>query len=515
MQRRLSAAVEQTAEAVVITDADSTILYANPAFEQITGYRQADVIGHSPRKFGQLGRDVADHRAMWHKVQGGQTWQGRMSNQKPDGTPYVVDMHVSPVRNQAGETINYVSTMRDITREVQLEKQFQQSQKMQALGRLAGGIAHDFNNLLTVIHLSTRLLERQLRPQDPIWENVQHIRETGERAAKLTKQLLSFSRREVVDPVLLDLNRVVSDLSRMLKRIIGEDIELTILLEEGLWPVRVDAAQMEQVIMNLVVNARDAMPEGGTLTIETSNVILDEAYAAFHVDAQLGEHVLLTVSDTGEGMDDEVKSHLFEPFFTTKEKGRGTGLGLSTVFGIVTGSGGHVRIDSRLELGTRVWIYFPRGGKGQALWDGDQALLEAATPIEEQKTVLVVEDDANVRMLAVRVLASYGYHVLEAANGQEALRLGREHEGPIDVLITDVVMPQMNGRELVEKLHQDRPSTAILYMSGYADDALPTQGGLPADTIFLAKPFTVEGLIRKVQTALEERRTRLERDVNA
>jgi PAS domain S-box-containing protein len=501
MQRRLSAAVEQSAEAIIITNPDSTVLYANPAFEQITGYHQATVVGHSPRQFGQAYHDVVAHRAMWRTVQGGETWQGRMTNRRPDGTSYVVDMHVSPVRNQAGETINYVATMRDVTREVQLEKQFQQSQKMEALGRLAGGIAHDFNNLLTVIHLSTRLLERQLRPEDPVWENVQQIRETGERAAKLTRQLLSFSRREIVDPVLLDLNRVVGDLSRMLKRIIGEDIELVIRLEEGLWSVRADAAQMEQVIMNLVVNARDAMQEGGKLEIETANVTLDEAYAAFHVDAQPGDHVLLTVRDTGEGMDDEVKSHLFEPFFTTKEGGRGTGLGLSTVFGIVTGSGGHIRVDSQLGVGTTVRVYLPRGGAGPDRMDREPVRLKDATPIEEQKTILVVEDDVNVRMLAVRVLVSYGYHVLAAEDGRDALRLCEEYEGAIDILITDVIMPQMNGRELVEKLQRDRPSMAVLYMSGYADDALPTQGGLPADTLFLAKPFTVESLIHKVQAA--------------
>ncbi|MGD8624750.1 MAG: PAS domain S-box protein [Anaerolineae bacterium] len=515
MQRRLSAAVEQSAEAIIVTDLDSTVLYANPAFEQITGYSQTTIIGNNPRELGQAYHDVAAHQAMWRTVRGGETWQGRMINRRPDGTSYVVDMHVSPVRNQAGETINYVATMRDITREVQLEKQFHQSQKMEALGRLAGGIAHDFNNLLTVIHLSTRLLERQLRPEDPVWENVQQIRETGERAAKLTRQLLSFSRREVVAPVLLDLNRVVGDLSRMLKRIIGEDIELVITLEEGLWSVKVDAAQMEQVIMNLVVNARDAMHAGGKLEIETANVTLDEAYAALHVDAQPGDHVLLTVRDSGEGMDDEVKSHLFEPFFTTKQKGQGTGLGLSTVFGIVTGSGGHIRIDSQLGVGTTVRVYLPRGGTGLDRTEGEPIRLKAATPIEEKKTVLVVEDDVNVRMLAVRVLDSYGYHVLEAENGREGLRLCEEYGGPIDVLITDVIMPQMSGHELVEKLQLDRPSMAVLYMSGYADDALPAAGGRTVDRVFLAKPFTAESLIHKVQAALQARQRRMKQEAGA
>jgi signal transduction histidine kinase len=433
----------------------------------------------------------------------GQDWQGRLSATQAEGTPYVVDIYVSPVRNQAGETVNYVATMRDVTREVQLEGQFQQAQKMEALGRLAGGIAHDFNNLLTVIHLSTRLVERQLRSEDPLWEHVQQIRKTGERAAKLTKQLLSFSRREVVDPRVLSVNQVVCDLSRMLQRIIGEDIELMTRLEDDLWRVKSDPAQIEQVIMNLVVNARDAMPGGGTLTIETRNVTLDEAYCAYHVEAQQGDHVVLTIGDTGEGMDAEVKAHLFEPFFTTKERGQGTGLGLSTVFGIVRQNNGHIRVESRLNRGTRFLIYLPRCEQDR--YGGSEDMLEAeeAGPIGERKTVLVVEDEANVRRLAVRVLASYGYQVLEAGDGSSALQVSGAHEGGIDLLITDVVMPHMNGKELADRLQYDRPLLPVLYMSGYPDRDIFGEGGLPSDSTFLPKPFSIEDLVQKVQSVLD------------
>ncbi|MGC9335037.1 MAG: GAF domain-containing protein, partial [Anaerolineae bacterium] len=504
-QRRLSAAVEQAAEAVVITDADSTIRYANPAFERITGFVRADVIGQTPRQLRQSEQHASAYLQILRSMTAGQDWQGRLSASRPDNTPYVVDIYVSPVRNQAGETVNYVVTMRDVTREVQLEGQFQQAQKMEALGRLAGGIAHDFNNLLTVIHLSTRLVERQLRAEDPIWEHVQQIRKTGERAAKLTKQLLSFSRREVVDPRVLSVNQVVCDLGRMLQRIIGEDIELVAHLADDLWQVKADPAQIEQVIMNLAVNARDAMPAGGTLTIETQNVSLDEDYCAFHVDAQPGDHVVLTIGDTGEGMDAEVKAHLFEPFFTTKERGQGTGLGLSTVFGIVRQSGGHIRVESHVDRGTRFLIHLPRcmedrHGDHEHSRDTDEAGLVAG-----RKTVLVVEDEANVRRLAVRVLDSYGYKVLDAADGSHAMRVSQGHEGEIDLLITDVVMPQMNGKELADRLQRDRPQVLVLYMSGYPDTEIVGNGGLPADSIFLPKPFSVEDLVHKVQSVLEGR----------
>ena len=503
-QRRLTAAVEQAAEGVMITDTEGHIVYANPAFEQITGLERGKAIGGHPRGLLRMAQDLAVRTEMWQAVTSGQTWQGRFTGEDGDGNAFTVDSTVSPVRNQVGQIVNHVATLRDMTREVELERQFQQAQKMEALGRLAGGIAHDFNNLLTVIHLSTRLLERGLRRPDPLWDHVGHIREASDRAARLTRQLLSFSRREVVEPRSLRLNQIVEDLSRMLKRIIGEDIELETRLDEDLWPIKADPGQIEQVLMNLVVNARDAMPGGGTLTVETANVTLDEEYAEFHVDSRPGEHVMLTVCDTGQGMDHEVMAHLFEPFFTTKEQGQGTGLGLSTVFGIVRISGGHIRVESNLREGTCFYIYLPRHVKEEEETSWASIIPDLTHAGKGEGTVLVVEDDAAVRDLAVRVLESHGYHVLHAGCGHDALLLSERYEGRIDLLLTDVVMPHMNGRKLSEEFLAQRPGTPVLYMSGYADSNILRHGKLPPGTAFLSKPFAVEALIQKVRRLLQQ-----------
>jgi PAS domain S-box-containing protein len=501
-QRRLTAAVEQAAEAVVITDTDGTVHYASPAFEQITGYSAQDSMGKSLLQLIGNSGNLTVRAEMWQTVNAGQTWKCRFTNERKDGSLYTVDSTVSPVRNGTGETVNFVATLRDVTREVELEKQFQQAQKMEALGRLAGGIAHDFNNLLTVIHLSTRLLERKLDPADPLCNHVRSIQESSEQAAKLTRQLLSFSHREVIEPRLLDLNQVVGELGQMLKRIIGEDIRLVIDLASDLWSVMIDPGQMEQVLMNLVINARDSMPNGGALTIETANVTLDRSYAASHMDAQPGDHVLLTVSDTGHGMSNEVKSHLFEPFFTTKEQGRGTGLGLSAVFGIVSRSGGHIRVESCMGEGTTFKIFLPRGSGGEDIARVGLPRPSVAFPEHGRETLLVVEDEACVRSLAVLVLKSHGYRVLEAASGPEALQVSEQHDGPIHLLITDVVMPNMNGRELAELLRSQRPGMAVMYMSGYADDAILQLGALPLETALLSKPFAVEDLLWRIRTLL-------------
>jgi PAS domain S-box-containing protein len=502
-QQRLSAAVEQAAEAVVITDTDGFIFYANPAFEQLTGYASTEFVGHSPRLFPGTNQEQIGHGEMWQVITAGQPWQGRFAGNSRKGRPFKADLVVTPVRNQAGDIVNFVGTMRDVTREVQLEEQFQQAQRMEALGRLAGGIAHDFNNLLTVIHLSTRLMERQLRPEDPLWDHVQRVKETGERATKLTRQLLSFSRREFAEPQVLDLNQVVSDLSRMLKRIIGEDIDLVTELADDLWQIEVDPAQIDQVLMNLVLNARDAMPDGGTLTIRTANVHLDEAYTATHVDARAGRHVVLTISDTGMGIDDEAKAHLFEPFFTTKQFGQGTGLGLSTVFGIITQNGGHIRVESEPELGATFHILLP------SIEDqGAQVGPSAHPPPSPQltngtETILVTEDEEHVRNLAVSVLRSCGYHVLAAKDGPEAIQISEQHPQSIHLLITDVVMPQLGGRELAERLQRQRPALRVMYISGYVDEEISQYSASTPGMSFMSKPFTVEDLTQKVRTMLD------------
>ena len=489
----------------MITDVNGTILYVNPAFERITGHSHAQVIGFGPHTPSGDKQRVAVYREMWRMATGNSPWHGQFTDSRPDGSLYTVDSTFTPVRNQAGELVNYVATLHDVTREVQLEEQFRQAQKMEALGRLAGGIAHDFNNLLTVVHISATLIERQLRPEDPLWEHVKRIQLTGSRAANLTKQLLSFSRREVIEPTVLNLNDLVGKLSRILERVVGDDVELVTALAGDLWPVKVDPSQIDQVIMNLVVNARDAMPQGGTLTIETANTFLDEAYAATHVDVQPGKHVMLAIIDTGMGMNREVKSHLFEPFFTTKEPGQGTGLGLATVFGIVKQSGGHIRVASELGQGTTFHIYLPCADEDNAPHEAATDLLpqSSARLVHGTQTVLVAEDDADVLKLAAEVLQSCGYRVLAAGNGPEAVQISAQHDGPIHLLLTDVVMPQMNGQELAKHLQSQRPDLRVLYMSGYADNAIVQHGVLALGAAFLPKPFTIEELTQMVRTVLE------------
>jgi len=381
-----------------------------------------------------------------------------------------------------------------------LEDQLRQAQKMEAVGQLAGGIAHDFNNLLTAILGSTQLLLHATPPGDGRREDIEEIKNAGLRAAELTRQLLAFSRRQVLAPKVLDMNAVVSQMDKMLRRLIGEDVELVTQLARDLGPVSADPGQLEQVLLNLAVNARDAMPRGGRLTIETANVVLTEEYSERHHRLPPGQYVLLAVSDTGVGMDEATQKHLFEPFFTTKEVGKGTGLGLATVYGIVKQSGGYIWVYSEPGHGTTVKVYLPRvPGAAEPL------PVAAATPELRRgsEIVLLVEDAAPVRSLARKSLESYGYTVLEAADGPAALDLAARHPRGIDILVTDVVMPGMSGRELAERLAPARPAMRVLYTSGYTDDAMVRQGVLRAGVAFLQKPFVPETLARKVREVLD------------
>jgi PAS domain S-box-containing protein len=498
-QRRLSMAIEQAAEGIVIIDAKGNILYANPAFEQSSGYSRAEALGQHLRILRSDKHDAAFYAGMWQVLRAGQIWQGRMVNRRKDGALYTVDSTITPVRDHAGEIVNYIATLRDVTRELQLEEQFRQAQKMEAIGRLAGGVAHDFNNLLTVIHLSTRLLERQLRPPDPLWQHLQRIQDASQRAANLTKQLLAFSRREIVEPQVLNLNQVLGNLDKMLRRLIGEDVELTLLPAGELWPVKIDPTQVEQIVVNLAVNARDAMPMGGKLTIETANVALDAAYTAQHLGVEPGEYVMLAVSDTGQGMTEEVKTHLFEPFFTTKEKGKGTGLGLATVFGTVKQNGGYIGVYSEVERGTTFKIYLPHVAASTAASTSPPR----AAAARGTETLLVVEDEPQVRELTCAILRAQGYQVLTARDGVEALQVAEAHEGPIHLLLTDVVMPRLSGKALADQLLLTRPEMRVLFTSGYTDNAIVHHGVLAAGIHFLSKPFEIESLARKVRDVLD------------
>jgi two-component system, cell cycle sensor histidine kinase and response regulator CckA len=381
------------------------------------------------------------------------------------------------------------------------EEQLRQSQKLEGVGRLAGGIAHDFNNLLTVINGFSALAMRDLKPEDSLFANLQEIKKAGERATSLTRQLLAFSRRQVLQPKVLNLDTVVADMEKMLQRIIGENIDLRAVLEPTLGNVNADPGQIEQVLLNLVVNARDSMPDGGKLTIETDNVYLDEEYVKEHVGAQVGPHAMLAVTDTGHGMDHETIARIFEPFFTTKELGKGTGLGLSTVYGIVKQSGGNIWVYSEVGRGTTFKIYLPRVDEAA---DEYRRNFENAKVTKGHETILLVEDEEMLRKLGRQTLKGHGYQILEASNGDEAVGVAAQHKGAIHLLLTDVIMPGMNGREVATRLLATRPSLRVLFMSGYTDDAIVHQGVLDESANFIQKPFSPDGLAQKVREVLDQ-----------
>jgi PAS domain S-box-containing protein len=415
------------------------------------------------------------------------------------------------ILDASGRTVEFQSVGQDTTERKRAElalrrseEQLRHAQKMEAVGRLAGGVAHDFNNLLTVITGRGEMLLRGLEGDQRLRRHAECIQETGGRATELVRQLLAFSRKQRLTPKVLDLNAVVAGMERMLRRLIGEHIELKGRYEADLWRVKADPGQLEQVIVNLVVNARDAMPDGGVLTLETGNVELDAAFAESHLGASPGPHVLLAVTDTGVGIDAETRSHLFEPFFTTKGPGKGTGLGLATVYGIVKQSGGHVSVDSEPGQGARFGVYLPRV---DAPIDPPPPAAAGAPPSGGSETILLVEDQEEVRALAREVLQVSGYRVLEAANGPAAVAEATRHAGQIDLLLTDVVMPQMNGRELADRLGRVRPEMGVLYMSGYSDGALVARGALDARAPLLPKPFTSDVLATRVREFLDRRRT--------
>ena len=449
-----------------------------------------------------MGRDVYADTAERQRLLDRDTYSDRQYDdveatwKRKDGRLLQVQLSVRAVRNAAGQVDYYETFVRDVTDQRRLQQQLTQSQKMEAIGRLAGGVAHDFNNLLTVITSYSDLVYQDLPPDDPRRDDVDQVRKAADGAAALTRQLLAFSRQQVLEPKVIDLNSVVDNLKKILQRVIGEDVELTTVLAAELAAVKADVSQIEQILMNLAVNARDAMPTGGKLTIETTNVDYDPERQQ-RSDGST-EFVMLAVTDTGTGMDEATKARIFEPFFTTKQPGKGTGLGLATVYAIVTQAGGFIWVYSELGHGTSFKIYLPQVDAVATTAAVARVDLPRGT-----ETVLLVEDAAAVRAVARQVLQRQGYNVLEASDGEDALHLAARYQGTIDLVLTDVVMPRAGGRELAERLLTVRPDTRVLYMSGYTDDSVVRHGILEGGVAYLQKPFSPEGLARKVREVLD------------
>ncbi len=502
-EERFRTLFENTTIGLYRTNPDGGILMANPALVRMLGYGTFEEL--AKRNLEENGYAPSYPRSDFEQQieREGQVIGLESAWRRRDGSLLLVRESARAVRDPEGKVLYYEGTAEDITERRSLEEQLLQAQKMEAVGRLAGGVAHDFNNLLTAIMGYSELALDALPEGHPERNHIEEIRNAGERAAALTRQLLAFSRKQIFEPEVLCLNEVVSGMTKMLKRMIPEDVELVAVLDPGLERVKLDPTQMEQVLLNLAVNARDAMPKGGKLTLETANAELDEAYSRTHPEVQPGHYVMLAVSDTGCGMDEATQARIFEPFFTTKEKDKGTGLGLSTVYGIVKQSGGSIFVYSEPGKGTAFKIYLPRV----------EEVPDERGPVAEKRpvpalpqgaeTVLVAEDDETLRRLIYEILQSSGYAVLEAGRGEEALRLAGEHAGPIHLLITDMVMPGMGGREVAGRLAALRPGTRVLFVSGYTDDAIVRHGVLEHGLAFLQKPFVPEALLRKVRETLD------------
>ena len=497
-------ALHATANSIVITDAKGDIVWTNPAFTELTGYDQQEVLGKNPRLL-KSGRQRPElYRDLWNMIRAGHTWHGELTNRRKDGTLYERETTISPVRSASGEITHFVAINQDLTERKSLELQLRQAQKLEAIGRLAGGVAHDFNNMLGVILGHGDMLQTQIPPDHPATQEILEMQKAARRAADLTRQLLAFSRKQALQPQVLNPNSLIADLGKMLRRVIGETIEFDFRPGKDVARIKVDPGQLEQIVMNLAVNAKDAMPGGGRLIVETKNVKVDNEFARTHLPMRPGPYVMLSVSDNGSGMDNETLSHIFEPFFTTKEQGKGTGLGLSIVYGIVKQSGGFIWVDSQLNHGSIFRVYLPPTTEAETA----TIPLPSSTSLRGTETILVVEDETSLREMIRMVLTSNGYHVLEASNASEALSILQSHAEVVHLAIIDIALPgSMNGLELAQALGSSiRPGMRTLFMTGFAGEIHTFGLTLPPEVALITKPFSTDLLLHKIRDVLDGER---------
>lgn len=495
-----SGALETAAHSIILTDKAGKILFANKAFCVMTGYALEEVLGKTPH-FLKSGEHVAAfYQELWKTILAGRVWEGEIINRRKDGTLYTEEMTITPIRGADGEVSHFIAIKKDVTQHARLKEQLHHKQKMEAMGQLAGGVAHEFNNLLTIIHGNAQLvlsdgssLKKESR------RCLQQISDTTERAADLTRQLLVFGRKQDIQFQPLNLNHVIGNFTKMLKRVIGEDVVLECRYAENLPPVSADVGMIEQILINLIVNARDAMPAGGSITVATEVVRIDAAFANNHPEARTGAFVCFTVSDTGTGVPPEYLPRMFEPFFATHEASKGAGFGLAMVYGSVKQHQGWIDVSSQLGCGTTFKIFLPAGVPAVMEKNVTTAMPRPAVGSEK---ILLVEDDADVRTVARNVLEASGYHILEASDGREALNIWKTNAPQIDLLLTDMIMPGgLNGRELADQLREERPGLKVILMSGYSPDRFGTR---QTHNRILLKPFSLASLTQAVRSCLDK-----------
>lgn len=493
-----SQAIEQATDAIVITDAAGTIIYVNPGFVRASGFDVDEAIGQpaSLQRSHVHGQTFFDD--MWRQLLEGKAWQGHIVNRRKDDSVYTEDVSITPIFDAGGNIVNYIAVKRDITREADLERQLNQAQKMETVGRLAGGIAHDYNNMLSVIQGYAELAMESLGPEHPVHNDLTEVKSAAERSARLTQQLLGFARQQPINPRVIKLEDTVANTLRMLERLIGEDITLTWRPASDSWPIKVDPGQIDQVLANLAVNARDAIEAQGEIVIETANVELSNHDVEGKPGMKAGDYVQLRFSDNGRGMEDSLQQYIFEPFFSTKSD-RGTGLGLSTVYGIVKQNDGFIDVDSKPGKGATFIVYFPKCEEVAS--EEAPASVAAGDQTADGRTILVVEDEAALLRLCRRMLEKSGYSVIACDNPGEAVALAQQHTGDIDALLTDLVMPDMNGRQLAEAVRSIHPDIKVLYTSGYTPDL--QQNILKSGEPFLQKPWTPDSLTTKMAEILQ------------